>query len=62
MWVKEGRMATNETESHRQLKQLALEWARANAFAIAAAEVRVPRSGYRADVAGNGTALPAQRD
>lgn len=44
-------MATNETEMHRQLKQLALEWARANAFTIAAAEVRVPQSGYRADVA-----------
>lgn len=43
-------MVTNETESHRQLKRLALDWARANGFAIAATEVRVPKSGYRADV------------
>lgn len=43
-------MATNETDTHRQLKRLALEWARANGLAIAAGEVRVPKSGYRADV------------
>ncbi|MSU22518.1 MAG: hypothetical protein EXS32_01710 [Opitutus sp.] len=43
-------MATNETASHRQLKRLALDWARANGFAIGACEVRVPQSGYRADV------------
>ena len=43
-------MATNETETHRQLKCLALAWARANGLAIAACEVRVPKSGYRADV------------
>ena len=43
-------MATNETESHQKLKLLVLEWARANGFAIAACEVRVPKSGYRADV------------
>jgi len=44
-------MATNETETHRQLKALALAWAAANGFPIAATEVRVPRSGYRADAA-----------
>ena len=44
-------MATNETESHLTLKRLALEWAYANVLAIAACEVRVPKSGYRADVA-----------
>lgn len=43
-------MSRGETESHRKLKQLALAWARANGFAIAACEVRVPKSGYRADV------------
>ena len=43
-------MATNETETHQKLKALALAWARANGFAIAACEVRVPKSGYRADV------------
>ena len=40
-----------ETESHRELKRLAIGWARANGFVIAAGEVRVPQSGYRADVA-----------
>lgn len=44
-------MAAGETENHRKLKALALAWAQANGFAIAAWEVRVPRSGYRADVA-----------
>jgi len=44
-------MARSETDEHRQLKTLALAWARANGFAIAAWEVRVPKSGYRADVA-----------
>lgn len=44
-------MASGETENHRRLKGLALAWARANGFAIATAEVRVPKSGYRADVA-----------
>ncbi len=44
-------MASGETENHRQLKALALAWARANGLVIAAEEVRVPRSGYRADVA-----------
>lgn len=43
-------MATKETEAHQKLKHLALAWARANGFAIAACEVRVPKSGYRADV------------
>ncbi len=44
-------MAANETESHRRLKRLAEAWAQANGFAITAPEVRVPKSGYRADVA-----------
>ena len=43
-------MGSAETENHRQLKRRALAWARANGFAIAAGEVRVPKSGYRADV------------
>lgn len=40
-----------ETERHAELKRLALAWAQAHGFALAATEVRVPRSGYRADVA-----------
>ncbi len=43
-------MARGETENHRRLKALALAWAQANGFAIVAGEVRVPKSGYRADV------------
>ncbi len=46
--------AKGETAAHRQLKALALAWARAHGFPIAAPEVRVPRSGYRADVAAIG--------
>jgi hypothetical protein len=44
-------MTGGETENHLRLKTLALAWARAIGFAIAAGEVRVPKSGYRADVA-----------
>lgn len=42
---------SNETTAHRRLKALALDWARAAGWRIGAVEVRVPRSGYRADVA-----------
>jgi hypothetical protein len=50
-------MPASETETHQKLKRLALAWARQGGFAIATTEVRVPRSGYRADVAaiGRGT-------
>jgi hypothetical protein len=41
----------SETEAHVRLKRLALLWAQTNGFAICASEVRVPKSGYRADVA-----------
>lgn len=44
-------MATGETQAHRTLKRLALEWARAARLVIAGVEVRIPHSGYRADVA-----------
>ncbi|BET65089.1 hypothetical protein ASA1KI_00070 [Opitutales bacterium ASA1] len=40
-----------ESERHRELKRRALVWARANGFALCATEVRIPRSGFRADVA-----------
>src|SRR5690348_12809226 len=44
-------MAGGETETHRTLKRLALAWAQANGLLVSAPEVRVPKSGYRADVA-----------
>ena len=44
-------VSRGETELHKKLKALALVWAQANGFAICATEVRVPKSGYRADVA-----------
>lgn len=40
-----------EGEPHRELKRLALAWARARRLVIAGAEVKLPRSHYRADVA-----------
>lgn len=40
-----------ETAAHLRLKRLAFDWARANGLPMAGFEVRVPRSGYRADVA-----------
>lgn len=48
--MNDGRTA-GETASHLALKRLALAWAQANGFVICAPEVRVPKSGYRADVA-----------
>lgn len=44
-------MNAGETENHVRLKTLALAWAQANGFPICAPEVRVPRCGFRADVA-----------
>jgi hypothetical protein len=44
-------MAGAETEAHRELKRLALAWAAERRLLLAATEVRLPRSGYRADVA-----------
>jgi hypothetical protein len=45
------RAAAGETAAHRELKRLAVAWARANRLGLAATEVRLPRSGYRADAA-----------
>jgi hypothetical protein len=44
-------MPSSETENHSRLKALALAWAQTNGFSICGVEVRVPKSGYRADVA-----------
>ena len=35
---------SGETAAHRELKRLALAWAQANGFTLAATEVRVPSS------------------
>ncbi len=40
-----------ESRAHRELKQLAVAWARANRLSLVGTEVRLPRSSYRADVA-----------
>jgi hypothetical protein len=40
-----------ESPAHRGLKRLALAWAGSRRLVLAATEVRLPRSGYRADVA-----------
>lgn len=47
-------MPHGETANHVRLKTLALAWAQANGFPVCGVEVRVPRSGYRADVAAIG--------
>ena len=39
----------SESAAQRELKQLALAWARAQRLALAATEVRLPRSNYRAE-------------
>lgn len=44
-------MNGGETARHRELKRRALAWAQSNGFAMAAPEVRVPKCGFRADVA-----------
>ena len=43
--------AGSESEAHRNLKRLALAWARGRRLKLAACEVKLPRSGYRVDVA-----------
>lgn len=50
----------SETTRHRELKRLALTWAQAQRFRAAATEVRVPRTGFRADVAA--CVVPAGHD
>ena len=42
---------SGESLAHRELKRLAIEWARARRLMLCGTEVRLPRSGYRADVA-----------
>ncbi|HEX2852632.1 MAG TPA: hypothetical protein VHO24_05285 [Opitutaceae bacterium] len=40
-----------ESAAHRELKRLAVTWALAHRLVLCGTEVRLPRSGYRADVA-----------
>jgi hypothetical protein len=49
-----------ETEAHARLKALTLAWAQGNGFPICGVEVRVPKSGYRADVAALGRGTTAR--
>ncbi|MGH8016854.1 MAG: hypothetical protein ACREIA_00970 [Opitutaceae bacterium] len=44
-------MKGGETSAHLALKRLAFAWAQEHGLPLAACEVRVPRSGYRGDVA-----------
>jgi hypothetical protein len=53
-------MRTGETESHSRLKGLARDWAIEHDFGAVALEVRIPRSGFRADVAAAGSAAGAR--
>ncbi len=46
-----GDSPSGESAAHRELKRLALHWARSHRLTLAATEVRLPRSNYRADVA-----------
>ncbi len=46
-----GVMTNGETQAHRELKRLAFQWALEHGLPVAGYEVRVPKSGYRADVA-----------
>lgn len=56
-------MPSNETARHLELKRLALVWAQAHGYRIAAAEVSVPNLGARVDVAGfRPPALPSRRN
>lgn len=43
--------SSTESEAHRTLKRLALQWAQQAGYPCAAMEVRVPLSNFRADVA-----------
>ena len=52
-------MPSPESHNHTRLKALTLAWAQTNGFALAGLEVRVPKSGYRADVAAY---APLRRD
>jgi len=53
-------MASAETELHVRLKALALTWAQARGFALCGLEVRIPKSGYRADVAAISRGAPGR--
>lgn len=52
--LRAGSVNRGETERHRELKRLALGWALARGLNLAATEVRIPRSSWRADVAAAG--------
>jgi hypothetical protein len=47
----DGPIPRGESVAHRELKRLAVTWALAHRLVLCGTEVRLPRSGYRADVA-----------
>lgn len=49
--VAAGAAIAGESVAHRELKGLAIAWARAQRLMLCGTEVRLPRSNYRADVA-----------
>ena len=44
-------MSQSETAAHRELKRLALAWAQARGYRVAATEVSLPNYRFRLDVA-----------
>lgn len=50
-------MPAAETTAHATLKRLALHWAQEQGYIIGGVEIRLPHSGYRADVAAYRPAL-----
>jgi hypothetical protein len=50
MSVPGEKAANGESLAHRELKQLAIAWARAHRLSLTGTEVHLPRSSYRADV------------
>ena len=45
-------MAGGESEQHWQLKAAGLRWLAEHRYSVRAAEIRLPNSGFRADVVG----------
>lgn len=55
-------MGGGETVEHRDLKELAIAWARASGFDLCGREIRLPASSFRADVAACRRPVPGTAD